>query len=503
MVDKLPNEILHEILRYIEEDTKTLFSLLLVNRLWCENSVLTLWKNPFKLENNYKILLPLLSCYYNKNNKEEPDIKYLKELNLINRSTFNYPSFIKQLEIRNMLSMIFTLAENFNLNNSSIIQIIWNMIINNSKIETLTINTKNSISSRDLHWPLKTFKSFFKITETKICFSIMKKLTFKLNLPDLSILSDLIECTNGRIKEIELEISNSKSNITYPNLDNVINLIKSQKKLEKFTYKDLSRNLSIQPIITELKDHSCTMKILNFEQRCDIDVDDLFSNLKIFYNIQELSFRNFTFEGNHELLTNIKFSQLKSLSLDGITSRNQRYLAYISEPIINLIQNHSDNLEHLNIKMTDVIMKDTFKTISLCCSNLQSFSCSTSDQNDMTFIYSIFKNNPHLTSIDLCIIFPIRNSFLTKFANEIPNTINYIAIGYSILRKENIKTFLQGLNCKKLKSFKFNWQNQKNVNISEIVKNVTKDKDWGNRCTFEECELGLANYQHTCIFKWE
>ncbi|RIA83545.1 hypothetical protein C1645_880422 [Glomus cerebriforme] len=488
MVKNLPNECLSEIFKHIDEnDTKTLFSILQVNRLWCQNIVSILWENPFKPQiKSFKILLTLLSYYYN-DNKEEPSIKYLKESNSIyipkTSSTFNYPSFIKQLELTNILHMILSLVKKFNLNHSSIIQIIWNMITNNSKIETLIINTSNSYRI------LKPFKPFFKTSATKNCFSILKRLTLRLKSKDLSILDDLIECINGKVKEIELEISNN-SNLTISN-SYVINLIKSQKNLKKFIYKNLSGNIHIQPIIIELENHSHSMKILHLEQRCDLDVD-LLSNLKNYYNLQELSLRNFHFEGNHELLSNIIFSQLKSLSLNWITSRNP---AYISESIFNLIQNHAVNLKYLSIKTADIIMKDT----SLCCSNLKSFSCLICDPSDMTFIYSIFKNNPHLTSIDLCITIPIRNSFLSKLAKEIPKSINKIVIGYSILGKENLGIFLRDLNCNRLKSFKFNWQPQKNVNIPEMVKNISETRGW----TLKECEFALAQYQHIYILKWE
>ncbi|POG61199.1 hypothetical protein GLOIN_2v1705857, partial [Rhizophagus irregularis DAOM 181602=DAOM 197198] len=187
-------------------------------------------------------------------------------------------------------------------------------------------------------------------------------LTLKLKPQDSLILSELINCINDKIKDIELEIS-YKSTITCFDSDLIINLISSQKNLEKFHYKDDSGNLFIYPIILKLRDHSHSIKSLTLEQSCSIDVD-LFSSFENFYNLQELSFKNFNFEGNHDLFSNIKFPKLKSLSFDDIKSRNQQYMAYVSEPIMNFIQNHSTNLNHLSMNVLDVIMKDTFKTIS-------------------------------------------------------------------------------------------------------------------------------------------
>ncbi|EXX75131.1 uncharacterized protein OCT59_021698 [Rhizophagus irregularis] len=517
----LPSECLQEIFKYIDEnDTKTLYSILLVNRLWCSNIVSILWRNPFKNQKeekiSYKILLTLLSYNpfttthtlsststidNNDDDKEQPIIKSFKESTILTR--FDYPYFIKKLDLTNMLKMIFYLTEDkkkeeikfknlkkYN-NSSSIFEKIWKIITSNSNIETLIINTI------DCHKFSKYLEPFFKIPETKKCFSTLKSLTLKLKPQDSLILSELINCINDKIKDIELEIS-YKSTITCFDSDLIINLISSQKNLEKFHYKDDSGNLFIYPIILKLRDHSHSIKSLTLEQSCSIDVD-LFSSFENFYNLQELSFKNFNFEGNHDLFSNIKFPKLKSLSFDDIKSRNQQYMAYVSEPIMNFIQNHSTNLNHLSMNVLDVIMKDTFKTISQCCSNLTSFSCATNDQNDMKFIYLIFKNNPYLKSIDLCIIFPIRNSILETFAREIPESINNITIGYSILGKVQVNTFLKELKCDKLKSFKFNWQNPKNVDIDKMAREISKDKGW----IFKGCELKPTQYQRKYIIEWE
>ncbi len=248
----------------------------------------------------------------------------------------------------------------------------------------------------------------------------------------------------------------------------------------------------INSIVRELKNHP--LKKLSLEARCTTVGVDLLDDLAYLYNLQEFSFINFTIEGNHDLLlAKIKFPRLKSLNW--IASKNQQY-SDISNPIINLIQNHAMNLEHLNIEVKD-IKEDTLKAISQSCSNLKSFSYVITDPNNMKVIYYILKNNLRLTSIDLCIVFSIRNSFLLEFAQNIPKYINNIAIGYSIFGKEHISIFLQNLNCK-LKSFRFNWQNQKNVNLYEVVRNISKEKDW----IFKGYEPGLLQYQDTYTLKW-
>src|SRR5436190_23320001 len=117
MTVHLPNECLQEIFKYVDEDdTKTLFSVLMVNRSWCENGVFILWKNPFNFKSSenrsfpFKIILTLLSY-----NDEEP-IKSLKSsstIPILKSTTFNYPSFIKIINLTIMCQMINSFAEKF------------------------------------------------------------------------------------------------------------------------------------------------------------------------------------------------------------------------------------------------------------------------------------------------------------------------------------------------------------------------------------------------------
>src|SRR4051794_22775605 len=57
----LPADCLEEIFNELLTDKKTLFSCLLVNRLWCETVVDKLWQQPFRL---------LYLCRYNKLHKD-------------------------------------------------------------------------------------------------------------------------------------------------------------------------------------------------------------------------------------------------------------------------------------------------------------------------------------------------------------------------------------------------------------------------------------------------
>src|SRR5687768_18320400 len=74
-MSKLNKDILFLIFEELQNDAKSLFSCLLVNRLWCETVIPILWRNPW--------------CY-------EDNINYQKKSSLYHIITFSLPNDIKE-----------------------------------------------------------------------------------------------------------------------------------------------------------------------------------------------------------------------------------------------------------------------------------------------------------------------------------------------------------------------------------------------------------------------
>src|SRR4051812_36199527 len=92
-MSKLPADCLNEVFEYLEEDKATLRACLLVNRLWCEVSVIILWRSI----RNYNTLI---ACLPN----ESKEILYQNGIITSasassNPLTFNYASYCKVLSI--------------------------------------------------------------------------------------------------------------------------------------------------------------------------------------------------------------------------------------------------------------------------------------------------------------------------------------------------------------------------------------------------------------------
>src|SRR5437868_3172001 len=102
----LPFDCLVKIFEYLEKEKVTLYSCLLVNRLWCEASVGILWRNVCNTEyTNPQIFITLITCLPN----ESRDLLNNKGIFISGPTSkpplFNYASFIKALSIERIYAM--------------------------------------------------------------------------------------------------------------------------------------------------------------------------------------------------------------------------------------------------------------------------------------------------------------------------------------------------------------------------------------------------------------
>ncbi|PKY26360.1 hypothetical protein RhiirB3_441638 [Rhizophagus irregularis] len=94
-------ELTNGIIQYLHHDYKTLYSCILVNRLWCHSAIPLLWENPFsnKFLKNYHFIEIYL------HNLNDDDKIKLNEYGINNdlipsNTLFNYPSFIQHFTTR-------------------------------------------------------------------------------------------------------------------------------------------------------------------------------------------------------------------------------------------------------------------------------------------------------------------------------------------------------------------------------------------------------------------
>uniref|UniRef100_U9UKK6 F-box domain-containing protein n=1 Tax=Rhizophagus irregularis (strain DAOM 181602 / DAOM 197198 / MUCL 43194) TaxID=747089 RepID=U9UKK6_RHIID len=91
-------ELTNEIIQYFRKDFSTLYSCILVNRLWCRLAIPLLWEDPFSLPTqNYHCIKTYL-CFLNEDDKAKFNEYGINDNLFLSNTLFNYPSFIKYLD---------------------------------------------------------------------------------------------------------------------------------------------------------------------------------------------------------------------------------------------------------------------------------------------------------------------------------------------------------------------------------------------------------------------
>ncbi|CAB5179723.1 unnamed protein product [Rhizophagus irregularis] len=99
-------ELTNEIIKNFQNDYSTLHSCVLVNRLWCRVAIPLLWENPFSISTgNYNFIEIYL---YNLNDHLKTKLNEYQIIDcfLPSNTLFNYPSFIRYLNIRKITPSI-------------------------------------------------------------------------------------------------------------------------------------------------------------------------------------------------------------------------------------------------------------------------------------------------------------------------------------------------------------------------------------------------------------
>ena len=117
----LPAELTCEIIQYLRNDFSTLYSCILVNRLWCRLAIPLLWEDPFSI---YAQNFQFIEIYLGNLNEDDyvkqklANIVDMKLIASCSSTLFNYPSFIKNLDTnkvrRSIKYWIGTLLDTYN-----------------------------------------------------------------------------------------------------------------------------------------------------------------------------------------------------------------------------------------------------------------------------------------------------------------------------------------------------------------------------------------------------
>ncbi|PKC08371.1 hypothetical protein RhiirA5_500021 [Rhizophagus irregularis] len=212
-MSKLNRDIIYLILQELQDDKKSLYSCLSVNKTWCEMIIPILWNNPWKYLNlkieNYKLLFNVIISYLPNNFRNILNQKFNFLKDSYQKPLFNYINFCRHLNLNEIYKVLYSLFEGYEI--STIKNEILNLFINE--------NTKFT----HLYIPYQFDYQINLIPGSEKCFSELKYLSCNVNISD-NVLTGLVEICKS-IKELELFIEIQNNNY------GIVKLIETPKKL--------------------------------------------------------------------------------------------------------------------------------------------------------------------------------------------------------------------------------------------------------------------------------
>ncbi|PKY34145.1 hypothetical protein RhiirB3_453586 [Rhizophagus irregularis] len=354
-MSQLPVDCLNEIFEYLEDDRFTLYSCILVNRLWCGTSVSIFWRDIYNYStSNFSTLI---ACLPN----ESKEILYENRI-IISPSTskfptFNYAAFCKILSINRVYYKIRGLLRNQqtissqNLNNYIHIMV--------REIFKMLMNQITSLKS--LVFFLFSDEIFCLYPGAKDCLKNLTELSCSSDIPTELFYQLSQTCYNIQSFTIEFEriISNS----------GIADLISVQRNLKSFDMT-LCYDLTVDSVTNIIP--SLISKLPNTLIKLDLYGGDNYFSLSFianFLNLQELklSFSNDECFVNFEKLQYVTFPQLKVLIIREKYPRN--------ELLIKFLGNNGKNLREICIGDFDGCNDNSLNlAIAKCCPNLKKLS---------------------------------------------------------------------------------------------------------------------------------
>ncbi|PKY46461.1 hypothetical protein RhiirA4_461324 [Rhizophagus irregularis] len=424
-MSKLNKDVLILILEELENDIKSLYSCLLVNKTWCKIIVPILWKNFLKnLKEEEKSINIILSHLSNevKENLKDQGIN-LNSIILRQIPLFDYISFCKYFDLFR-LENIFSKINNIEETKISIIK---------NEILKLFINRNTMYTylfiSQQCNLPIHL------IPDAKYCFSELKFLHCYGNIKK-DTLKGLARISKS-IKKLILEFSNNNSG--------AIKLIDTQKNLCDVIFNRLMTNdESFCKVFEELLiKHVDTIKYLK------INWMPVTRSILYLVNLKSLEIDSFYYSNwtNCSYLENLSLPSLKFLKVKRISSKI----------LVNLIENTRGLLTDICIDREGDNNKDLIQAIYENCPKLK-------------YLKLIFNNYNILELKNLLINCQYLSGLIIILGNELDwNNLFKILTDSSPINLYKFKIFFTCYKGPKVESLELFFENWKGKNRNPML----------------------------------
>jgi hypothetical protein len=363
-MSELNKDVLFLILEELQDDSKSLFSCLMINKLWCETVVPILWRNPWCYNINYsnkKYLFATLSFYLSDDIKEFLIRQGIQLHSVLSKSLlFDYISFCKSINIK-VMNIIISIGSSLSYNQFLLQQEFYRLFM--KRCPELKYLDMKSIKHQIFYLPEANnrFESLFELE----C--------------DTSIDSSYFYGLARFCQYIQrIIIVNVDPN---PNHHGIVKLVEVQKNLKYFEWiddfddeKECFTDDFYKEIFLELEKKANTL-----------------NHFKLFYNDDEVYER--------EILLDIlqKLHKLKTLIINdlGLISENLlKKLIYNDLEILNInyitIYEASIIIENSGGKLKEVLSKPYYRLYS-----------DDFNENSLAFIRKIYENCPSIEYLSI------------------------------------------------------------------------------------------------------
>ncbi|GBC40334.2 hypothetical protein GLOIN_2v1868022 [Rhizophagus irregularis DAOM 181602=DAOM 197198] len=441
-------ELTNEIIQYFRKDFSTLYSCILVNRLWCRLAIPLLWENPFPI--SYSKNYHFIKIYLNKLN-EDDKIKlneYGFNYNLSPSSTlFNYPSFIKYLNTRevvfNIKSWIFNTLVDKN-HDYELVNLIYGLLLK------VFIENEGILDSFEV---MSNLEYFNNITDL-----ILQNLNFTYNIRKLKLKLD-ISCQNFT-QFLKFLFTNCNSISTIVLSFHYISVYNRSSLVEKYLSQLIISQHNLKKISFEynmiynqflaLKNSNCSNTLntiifyfIDFKNIINI-LQEVFDQLNVLESIHIFYCNSLNSDFVQQIIKVIKPFKLRTLFMDEIlhVESLQLFVQKISNWLENLEFKRSDTREYSESKqrLLEFIIK--------YCKKIRYFKTGTPDNNN---IYQLIENNQHSINyinieVDLfndhTDLSDLSSSVLQNLGQILPSKLEYLCLGLCI-NTSDLEIFLK------------------------------------------------------------
>ncbi|PKK61686.1 hypothetical protein RhiirC2_791432 [Rhizophagus irregularis] len=428
-------ELTYEVIKYFQNDYSTLHSCILVNRLWCRLAIPLLWENPFSIPTGNYNFIKIYSHNSNSDFKTKLiEYKIINSSSLPSNTLFNYPSFLKYLNINKIIFSVVRWFEatirtsnpenglnlGFNFNRDICVSLFKIFIENEVNLHTLEIEFSDV-----------THISTYFNNLNNICELILQNTNFIHNIRNINLfinnLFDSSYSDNNKYKLIENRISQ------------IINL---QQNLKKILIGSNSFPLYQSLLLSKESNCSNTLNTITFYKiNFNFSINNILEQLNVLESIH-IIYCSFNSNFAQQIINLTKPFKLKSLLI------NEKPQIEVLGLLLQKYGDYLENFEYvfnhdlsLNQQLLELIIKYC-KNINFPCFNIYERLITYQILN----LIENIKQNLNYLSINIWYDYNGKggsSTILQNLGQILPSKLEYLLLGLHHIKADDFKVFLK------------------------------------------------------------